>query len=230
MPLSPTPLPDLPPREFAGTSIEPDAQSMVVCVARHEQMGEMDEAAPSHDAGSRAHELVSLMASISQGDRVALHRLYERTSAKLFGICMRMLDDPGDAEDVLQIVYVTVWTKANRFDPGKASVITWLAAMTRNKAIDRLRQRKPSGDDLAAAAEIADEQPSAIDVIEQAQDRARLKECLDELDENPRVMVRAAFLDGATYPQLAEREGVPLATMKSWIRRALLRLRDCMES
>jgi RNA polymerase sigma-70 factor (ECF subfamily) len=82
---------------------------------------------------------------------------------------------------------------------------------------------------LDAVAEVADDGMSAVEVLEQAEDRTRLSHCLDELDERPRAMIRAAFLDGASYPDLAKREGVPLPTMKSWVRRALLRLRGCME-
>ena len=79
------------------------------------------------------------------------------------------------------------------------------------------------------AADAEDESPSAFEVVQQQQDSARLADCLGELDERPRAMIRAAFLDGATYPELAEREGVPLGTMKSWIRRGLQRLRGCLE-
>jgi RNA polymerase sigma factor (sigma-70 family) len=188
----------------------------------------MARSAPPTSVSDGAQELVAIMTSIAKGDRIALRPLYDRTSAKLYGICMRLLGDREDAEDVLQNIYVTVWRKAQSFDPDKASVITWLAAIARNKAIDRLRQRKPGGDPLEAAAALADDRSSALEILEQAQDRARLQDCLDGLDTVPREMIRAAFLDGASYPQLAERQGVPLPTMKSWIRRGLLRLRKCM--
>jgi RNA polymerase sigma factor (sigma-70 family) len=188
----------------------------------------MARSAPPTSVSDGAQELVAIMTSIAKGDRVALRPLYDRTSAKLYGICVRLLGDREDAEDVLQNIYVTVWSKAQSFDPDKASVITWLSAIARNKSIDRLRQRKPGGDPLEAAAELADDHSSALEVLEQAQDRARLHDCLDGLDAVPREMIRAAFLDGATYPQLAERQDVPLSTMKSWIRRGLLRLRKCM--
>jgi RNA polymerase sigma factor (sigma-70 family) len=180
-------------------------------------------------ASGAARDLVVLLASIADGNKQALSVLYDRTSAKLYGICLRLLGDAAEAQDVLQDVYLTIWRKAGRFEPSKASAITWLAVLTRNKSIDRLRQRRAGTEDLEAAAEIADGGPSAVQLIEQAEDRSRLMHCLDELDERPRTMIRAAFLDGASYPELAEREGVPLPTMKSWIRRGLLRLRGCME-
>jgi RNA polymerase sigma-70 factor (ECF subfamily) len=174
-------------------------------------------------------ELRDLIGAVSRGDRAAFSALYERTSAKLFGICLRLLPDQAEAQDVLQDAYVTVWNKAARFDPAKASAITWLAVLVRNKAIDRLRLRRVATTDLDAAAAVEDDSPLAFGVLQQKQDAARLADCLDELDERARSMIRAAFLDGATYPELADREDVPLGTMKSWIRRGLQRLRGCME-
>jgi RNA polymerase sigma-70 factor (ECF subfamily) len=186
------------------------------------------EPADPETTGS-SRELVPLLGGIAAGDRSALAALYQRTSAKLYGICTRILPSEDDAQEVLQDVFLTVWRKADRYDEARASPITWLAVMARNKAIDRLRARREVADGLDAAAEIADDAPSALDVIEQGEDRARLARCLDQLDPNQGAMIRAAFLDGATYAELAARETVPLGTMKSWIRRGLLRLRSCLE-
>jgi len=174
-------------------------------------------------------ELAALIGAVAAGDRAAFREVYERTSAKLYGICLRLLGSEAEAEDVLQEAYVTVWRNARRFESAKASAITWLAVIARNKAIDRLRRRRPVADGLEAAAEVPDDGPLATAVIEQKDDARRLAHCLDELDERARAMIRAAFLDGASYPELAEREGVPLGTMKSWIRRGLTRLKGCLE-
>jgi RNA polymerase sigma-70 factor (ECF subfamily) len=189
----------------------------------------MNRTAPLATTASASHELNPLLRSVATGDRGALADLYGRTSAKLFGICVRLLDSEAEAEEVLQEVYVTVWKKADSFDPAKASPITWLAVLTRNKAIDRLRLHRLPTDPIDSAGDLADEQPSALDVLERDQEQDRLNACLEELDEQQRTMIRSAFLDGATYPELAEREGVPLSTMKSWIRRGLLRLRGCLQ-
>jgi RNA polymerase sigma-70 factor (ECF subfamily) len=191
--------------------------------------GAMTASAPLVMSAASSRELGPLMISVASGNRGALAELYRRTSAKLFGICVRLLGSEAEAEDVLQEVYVTVWNKADRFDPLKASPITWLAVLARNKAIDRLRLRRLATDPLESAADVGDDTPSALDVLETAQEHRRLANCLDELDEQQRSMIRSAFLDGATYPELAEREGVPLGTMKSWIRRGLLRLRGCLQ-
>lgn len=178
---------------------------------------------------SQGLDLVDLLHAVARGDRRALSELYARTSAKLYGICLRLLGNEADAQDALQEAYVTVWQKASRFDAAKASPITWLSVLARNKAIDRLRQRPMQGEMLAEAATVPDTGLSALELVEQAQESDRLSRCLDELEERARTMIRAAFLDGATYSQLATRESVPLGTMKSWIRRGLLRLRGCLE-
>ena len=173
--------------------------------------------------------LARLLGEVARGDRGALSRLYALTSARLFGLCMRVLRSEPDAEEVLQEVYVRVWTRAGQYDPERAGAMSWLAGIARNGAIDRIRGRKPGGVPIDAANDVADESPSAIDLIEKAEDGRRLGGCLDELEERPRAMIRAAFFDGLSYAELAERETVPLGTMKSWIRRGLLRLKGCLE-
>ena len=178
-------------------------------------------------AGSR--ELVPLLRDVAAGNRRALSDLYRKTSAKLYGICLRLLPSEAEAQEVLQEVYVTIWANARLYDDNKASPITWLGVLARNKAIDRLRLRRIDTEELDAASEMADDRPLAFAVIEQQQERQRLFDCLDELEERQQGVIRAAFLDGATYPELAERESVPLGTMKSWISRGLLRLRGCMD-
>lgn len=180
--------------------------------------------------GRASDELASMLESIALGDRKAFALLYQRTSAKLYGICLRLLGSEAEAEDVLQDVYVTIWQNAGRFDPTRASPITWLAVLARNKGIDRLRRRPAASEPIDAANDVADEAPLPFELARQSQDADRLSDCLDQLNERPRAMIRAAFLDGATYPELAKREGVPLGTMKSWIRRAMQRLRGCLES
>lgn len=189
----------------------------------------MEQAATKLPSSTDRADLVRLLARVAEADRGAFAALYQRTSAKLYGICLRLLGSEAEAQDVLQDVYVTVWQKAHRFDPSKASPITWLCVLARNRCIDRLRRGVQRGEELEAASDIEDDSLSAFDLVEQQQQTARLSGCLDQLDEQARRMIRAAFLDGTSYPELAEREGVPLGTMKSWIRRGLQRLRGCLE-
>lgn len=181
------------------------------------------------DARPGSSALVELMERVAAGDHAALRSLYDRTSAKLYGVCLRVLDDESDAQDALQDVFVTVWRKARQYDSRKAGTITWLAVLARNKAIDRRRGRKPPADEIDQAFDLADDQPSALEVMEGAEDATRLRRCLDALEDRARMLIRAAFFDGLSYAELAQREDVPLGTMKSWIRRGLLRLRGCLD-
>ena len=176
--------------------------------------------------------IAAALGRIPDGDRAALQTVYRLTSAKLFGVCLRILGEHGDAEDVLQEVFVTVWRKAASFDPGKASPITWLVAIARNRAIDRLRAGAVSRrmEPIESADAVSDPAPGAVERVERAQQHQRLARCLEELEAHHAGAIRAAFLDGATYEELAARMSVPLGTMKSWIRRGLLKLRACLEA
>src|SRR4051812_8585304 len=153
--------------------------------------------------------LAGALAAVAGGDREAMALLYRRTSAKLYGICLRLLGSEAEAEEVLQETYVTVWRKAAAFDESRASPITWLAVLARNKAIDRLRTRRAADDDLDAALDIVDEAPLAPELIDRERDSRRLAHCLGELEEKSAAAIRAAFLDGLSYPELASQQGVP---------------------
>jgi len=171
------------------------------------------------------------MARIAAGEREALRQLYDATSAKLFGVCLRILSDREESEDVLQDVYVTIWRRADRFDSARASVMTWVSTIARNRAIDRLRARGPMAyaeqvDDL----EIADGSVGAEALLEAADDANRLHHCLGELDDRTGQVIRTAFFEGVTYEALARRMDAPLGTVKSWIRRGLAKLKGCLQS
>ena len=175
--------------------------------------------------------LTRALKRVAHRDPAALKDVYERTAAKLLGVVFCILGDRDEAEDVLQEVYITVWNKADRFDAGRASPITWLVSIARNRAIDRLRARavRPTTG-IEAASDVADPQPDAVALLEASGERVRLNGCLDQLDPQHASAVRTAFFQGVTYDALATRLNVPLGTMKSWIRRSLLSLRACREA
>jgi RNA polymerase sigma factor (sigma-70 family) len=175
--------------------------------------------------------LVAALGRIPTGDREALQALYRLTSAKLFGVVLRILGERSEAEDVLQDVYLTVWRKAGTFDAARASPMTWLIAVARNRAIDRLRSGKIKSrmKPIGAGAEVADAAPDAERVLSDAQTAAKLDGCINGLAAHERVALRGAFFDGNTYEELAQRMTVPLGTMKSWIRRAMIKLKACLE-
>ena len=151
------------------------------------------------------------------------------SSAKLFGICLRICGERQAAEDVLQEVYLTVWKRAAGYEPGRASPITWLATIARNRAIDWRREHLAGRSaPLENAHNAADASPRQDDRLADLQEEARLHACLDTLEHRQREAIRAAFFGGRTYAELAAHADVPLGTMKSWVRRGLLRLRECL--
>lgn len=184
---------------------------------------------PGRASDEARRELAALFPAIASGDRSAFARLYERTSAKLYGVALRILKSESEAEEVLQDVYVSVWRNAGRFRAERASPITWLAVLARNRAIDRIRGRRAPTASLEEVGDPASSDLNALEILEQADDRKRLDGCLNELDESPRRAILSAFLDGSTHSEIAAREDVPLGTMKSRIRRALIALRMCLE-
>ncbi|WP_370655246.1 sigma-70 family RNA polymerase sigma factor [Sphingomonas aurea] len=178
---------------------------------------------------ARAHLAATLVATGSE-DRVAFHELYRLTSAKLFGIVLRICGDRSAAEDVLHDVYLVIWKRAGGWEPGRASPISWLATIARNKAIDWRRAhgvRRTAR--LEEAPDLPDPEPDAEALLVEAGERHSLHDCLRELEDRQREAIRTAFFDGVTYAEIAERRHVPLGTAKSWIRRGLARLKECLD-
>ncbi|EAU41548.1 RNA polymerase sigma factor [Fulvimarina pelagi HTCC2506] len=183
----------------------------------------------SGEAEDARRHLVECLRHVAAGDKAALREVYDRTQAKLFGVALRILNDRREAEDVLQDVYLSVWMKAADFDANRASPITWLATIARNRAIDRVRQiGRRDEKDIDSALEVADDSPDAFAHLSAEDDRKRLDVCLDELDERTGNAIRTAFFSGKTYQELADKAEVPLGTMKSVIRRGLIKLKGCL--
>jgi len=183
----------------------------------------------SDEAKAARQRLTEVLVATAQEDRLAFRKLYQLTSAKLFGICLRICGERQAAEDVLQDVYLIIWRRAGGYEPGRASPISWLATIARNRAIDWRRAKgvRPTSD-MTEADLVPSGDPSAIDRLLDREDDYKLHACLDALDDPQRKAIRTAFFDGLTYAELADRQGVPLGTMKSWVRRGLLRLRECL--
>ncbi|KUR75692.1 sigma-70 family RNA polymerase sigma factor [Novosphingobium sp. FSW06-99] len=183
-------------------------------------------AAPEAD---REISLDRALEAVAGGDRTAFELVYQRTSVKLFGVALRILPERQEAEEVLQEVYLTVWRRAGAFDPARGTAMTWLITLARNRALDRLRQsrRRPS-DPIELAGEVADPEPDAEQQAMASDEAGRIAWCLDRLDGDDARMIRTAFFEGASYADLATRAARPLGTIKSRIRRALIRLKECL--
>ena len=129
----------------------------------------------------------------------------------------------------MQTVYLSVWRNASRFEAKRGTPMTWLITLARNRAIDRLRARKPLADmPIDDADMVRDPAPIASDLLVAAGEARRLHDCMDGLDAIDAGFLRTAFFEGSTYAELAIRAKLPLGTLKSRIRRALLKLRDCL--
>jgi RNA polymerase sigma-70 factor, ECF subfamily len=176
-----------------------------------------------------AQDITKLIVRTSMKDREAFDLLYRNTSAKLFGVCLRVLGDRAEAEEALQEVFVKVWTKADRFAVSELSPISWLVAIARNHAIDRIRTRRQETTDIEEAYDIADPAPTPEAVALADGETARVFACLDELEKDRAAAVRGAYLDGESYLDLSARFRVPLNTMRTWLRRSLIKLRECLE-
>lgn len=173
-------------------------------------------------------EIEDLIGQVATGDRAAFQRLYQLTSAKLFGVGLRILGSRAEAEEALQDTFVKIWRNADRYRATGFSPMTWLITVARNTAIDRLRARRTRGTDLSEAEELPSPQPGPEAEAIASGERARLLACLEELDGDRAEAVKGAYLMGYSYQELAEKYEVPLNTMRTWLRRSLLKLKECL--
>jgi RNA polymerase sigma factor (sigma-70 family) len=197
---------------------------------------------PLSDWPERSHELAQLLARSGLGDRAAFALLYERTAGHLLAVVLRIQRDRVLAEDLLQEVYVNVWKAAAGFDAARAQPLTWLTSIARNRAIDSLRRQStqprlesaslPDDEDGESPDRVnatPDDSPGPLDLLARASDVRELDQCLQHLSAPQRQSVALAFYDGLSHAEVAERLREPLGTVKSWVRRALMTLRSCLE-
>ena len=201
---------------------------------------------PQRDWTERSQELGQLLARAGLGDRAAFATLYERTSAHLLGVVLRIQRDRAQAEDILQEVYVNVWRAAQSFDAAQSQPLTWLTSIARNRAIDSLRRKQTqpqiktnitqritqhSDDEETDVYDtVASEAPGPLDLLSRASEARALSQCMQGLSAQQRQSVALAFFDGLSHAEVAEHMREPLGTVKSWVRRALMALKDCLDT
>lgn len=173
-------------------------------------------------------DLENMISMIALGNKREFQNLYNATAAKLFGICLRVLDNKSDAEEALQETYIKVWRSADRFVSGQASPISWLATIARNTAIDHYRRKKPDTAGIEEAEIMADDKPSPEAAAIHSGDMSKLSVCMGELDPKHADAVREIYLSGWTYEETSQKLGTPVNTVKTWVRRALISIRECM--
>lgn len=189
---------------------------------------ESEDSISARQEGGR-ERLLELLKQTAEGSRSAFADLYALTSPKLYSLAYGILRSSGEAEDVLQEIYVAIWQRADQFDPARGTAMTWLISLARNKSIDRLRQSRETTGDETDWTHIVDEQATPQEAADMSQERRRLNGCIQKLESRQRGVIVEAFYTGASYAELATRLSVPIGTMKSWVRRSLLQLKACME-
>ena len=178
-----------------------------------------------------ADGLVLLLQRVARQDRAAFAALYSATSAKLYGIVLRILKRRDIADEVLQDVYVRIWQHAADFQPGRASPITWMATIARNRALDMVRKSTPvSLEDMPDGFDPPSSDPQPLEALTASEDGRRLGDCLNGLEPERRQIVMLAYLEGLSREELSNRFGKPVATIKTWLHRSLAQLKDCLGS
>jgi RNA polymerase sigma-70 factor (ECF subfamily) len=193
--------------------------------------------APQDD---RNAALAQMLARVGLGDRAAFAALYKAVSAQLLGVILRIQRDRGQAEDVLQEIFVNIWRAAQGFDAARAQPMTWLTSIARNRAIDSLRRGKTevatvtslSADDDDDGPDLVDTLASDLDgpmqALEQASQAKAVSRCIGTLSAEQQQCVALAYYQGLSHSEVAQHLKQPLGTVKSWVRRALISLKDCL--
>ena len=180
-----------------------------------------------------AELLARLLTATAAGDQRAFQQLYQNSSSHLFGLLLRMLKRRDWAEDALQDCFVKIWQKAETYDAQKGAPLTWLMTVARYRALDLLRVKRPE----VEMPEEGEEPPFSMEDHAQSPEEGavesegigRLEGCMKGLQQEQRQSVMLAYYEGYTHQELAERLNAPLGTVKSWVRRGLSKLRECLE-
>ena len=178
-----------------------------------------------------AKQLSALLAACARRDREAFARLYQATSAKLFGVALRILRRNDWAEEVLQESYVNIWNHAQNYSAGLSAPMTWMTSIVRNRCLDWLRRpsREVSDPEGEMTAKAEADGPGPLDALSRSSDARALAACLGQLEGKQRQAIMLAFFDGLSHSELAAHLREPLGTVKTWVRRGLLRLKTCLE-
>jgi len=163
-------------------------------------------------------------------DAKALSKLYELTSSKLFALCLKIVTRQDIAEDVLQDSFINIWNKADQFRGDKGSALSWMVGIVRNKAIDWIR-KNPLGREVSdeILLDKVDFSTSENSFESLGGDVQALINCMDDLDDGQRKAITNVYYQGFTHKEYSNKTGHPLGTIKSWIRRGLQALKQCLE-
>ncbi len=188
--------------------------------------------APSSEKNAR---LAHLLSRVAMGDQAAFGDLYGETSAHLYGAALRILREPAAAEEILQEAYVNVWHHAGSYEVAKSQPLTWLTTIVRNRCLDQLRRREletvtlTPDDDDAPEYDVPSDALTPAEMLLAGAEAASVRDCVEALDAGPKQAIALAFYRGLSHAELAAHLREPLGTVKSWVRRALERLKNCLD-
>ncbi|MFH1556779.1 MAG: sigma-70 family RNA polymerase sigma factor [Pseudomonadota bacterium] len=186
-------------------------------------------AASAPDTAAEGYDINVALGACARAERIALNEIYAREAAQMLGVARRMLRRQALAEEAVHDTFVLIWRQAGGFDPARGTGRTWIYAILRNRCLNILRGEKRT--DLIADYEpfnLVSEDEGPEDALLRLCENSRLRACLDRLDPARRTVIVLAYANGLTHGELAGRFAVPLGTMKSWIRRSLLVLKECL--
>ncbi|MBL8384272.1 MAG: sigma-70 family RNA polymerase sigma factor [Burkholderiales bacterium] len=182
------------------------------------------------DGDARLRQLLAQAAARDDRSQAAFAELYRLTAAKLFGVTLRILRRRDWAEEVLQECFMKIWSHSASYQAELAAPMTWMTSIVRNRCLDWLRRPafEDATDDSTVWESLESGAPGPHELLERGTQADAVLRCLAALDDRQRRAVSFAFLDGLTHTELADRLGEPLGTVKTWVRRGLLRLKDCL--
>ncbi|WNJ92169.1 sigma-70 family RNA polymerase sigma factor [Bosea sp. 685] len=178
---------------------------------------------------AKTAEIETALRACASGDKSALRRIYDAESARMLGVALRLLKRRALAEEAVQDAFVLIWRHAARFDPARGGGLTWIYAILRNRSLSILRNEKRTETrEEPVAEEMASEEDDPETVMSKLSDAKALRTCLETLPAQRRGIVLLAFVQGLTHGEIAGRLNMPIGTVKSWIRRSLMSLKECL--
>jgi RNA polymerase sigma-70 factor (ECF subfamily) len=191
--------------------------------------------ADAPQSSEKSTRLAALLAKVALGDQASFADLYRQTSSHLYGVAVRILREGSTAEEVLQESFVSVWHHAGSYEAAKSQPLTWLSSIVRNRCLDQLRRREldtvtmTADDDDGKEFDLPSGEPTPVEMLLAGAEAQSVRDCVDALDAGPKQAIALAFYQGLSHAELADHMRQPLGTVKSWVRRGLERLKNCLD-